>query len=302
MSLLFALLLQYAFAAEESRLSAPLLNQKKFEEDRRITDIELKAEAGSLSRYSLKADLNYSGPPVNDLGDAEMPNPDNRARNNKTSLSGYAGLRVRLTPRDGINLSTGLRWFAPYQSLAGEKVDLRPGEKTFDTASPQLSYDHTTRAGRLQYRTAAKTSVTTDAFYKNRGQIGQLGAEEFLKYNLGDSRWVAGLLVDASVFLFDRPYREGDGRVSNYFLSFIPSLEYKVSDRFNLKTSMAHSFANARLFGNWSTWERQQLTQRLGFGWAITRDVYVNPFLNYYVEHPALDTTALSMSTVFSIF
>lgn len=291
-----------SFAAEENRLSAPLLNQKKFEEDRRITDIELKAEAGSLSRYSLKADLNYAGPPVNDLSNPEMPNPDNRARNNKTSLSGYVGLRVRLTQQDGLNVSTGVRWFAPYQSLAGEDVQLRPGEKTFDTASPQVAYDHTSRFGNLQFRTAAKTAVTTDAFYRKRGQLGQIGGEEFLKYTLGQSRWIVGMLFDASLFLFDRRYADGDGRVSNYNLNLIPSLEFKVRDSFNLKTSLAQTFANARMFGDWAKWERQQLTQRVGLGWAITRDVYVNPFLNYYVEHPALDTTQVSLSTVFSIF
>lgn len=56
------------------------LKNKTFQEDKRITDIELKAAAGSLSRYSMKFDLSYSGPPVNDLSDPEMPNPDGRSR------------------------------------------------------------------------------------------------------------------------------------------------------------------------------------------------------------------------------
>lgn len=278
------------------------LKNKTFQEDKRITDIELKAAAGSLSRYSMKFDLSFSGPPVNDLSDPEMPNPDGRSRNNKTSLSGYIGLRYRMNPNEAINASTGVRWFAPYQNLTGEKIQLRPGEKRLDTASPQVSYDRTASSGPLQFRTSVKMSPTTDAFYKSKGQVGSFGLEENMKWNIGQSRWVVGLLTDFSLFVFSRGFAEGDGRVSNYFLSFIPGLEYKITDRVNFKTSMAHSFANQRVAGNWTTWDRQKLTQRVGFGWAITRDIYVNPYLNFFVESPAINTTSLSMSTVFSIF
>ena len=59
---------------------------KKFTEDTRITDIELKAQAGSLSRFSLKFDLSYSGPPVDDLSDPEMPNPDGRIGNARAAI------------------------------------------------------------------------------------------------------------------------------------------------------------------------------------------------------------------------
>src|SRR5262245_10017142 len=88
--------------------------QKTFEEDKRITDNELKAQAGSLSKYSMKFDLSYQGPPVNDLSDANMPNPDNRPRPNRTSLSGYTGMRYRMNSNTAMNMSTGMKWYAPY--------------------------------------------------------------------------------------------------------------------------------------------------------------------------------------------
>ncbi|MBX3022711.1 MAG: hypothetical protein KF799_13645 [Bdellovibrionales bacterium] len=278
------------------------LKNKTFQEDKSVTDIELKASAGSLSRYSMKFDLSFSGPPVNDLADSEMPNPDGRSRNNKTSLSGYVGLRYRLNPNEAVNMSTGVRWFAPYQNVIGEKIELRRGERRLDTASPQISYDRTASSGALQFRTSVKASPTTDEFYKSRGQVGSLGLEQNLKWNLGQSRWVAGFLTDFSLFVFNRGFEESDQRVSNYFLSLIPGLEYKITDRFNLKTSMAHAFANERRTGTWTTWSPQKLTARAGFGWGITRDIYVNPYVNFFVEKPALNTTSLSMSTVFSIF
>src|SRR4051812_46700683 len=46
--------------------------------DHRITDLELRAQAGSVNRYSLKFNFGYSGPPIDNLSDPNKPNPDNR--------------------------------------------------------------------------------------------------------------------------------------------------------------------------------------------------------------------------------
>jgi hypothetical protein len=57
-----------------------------------------------------------------------------------------------------------------------------------------------------------------------------------------------------------------------------------------------------RRFRNWWVWDQVAPTQRVGLGWGITRDIYVNPYINFFVEHPKFATTSLSLLTVFSIF
>ena len=165
-----------------------------------------------------------------------------------------------------------------------------------------LSYDNTYPVGPTQMRSSVKGRLTTADFYLDRGQRGSLGFTQGLKYTVPESRWILGVLGDVDLYVFDREYERRDGRVSNYYLMFIPSIEYKILDTLNFRTSVAYAFANQRLKGSWLKWEDQAPTARAGFGWAITRSIYFNPFLNFFAERPAVHTTSLSFSTVFSIF
>lgn len=279
-----------------------VLGNKKFRPDDRITDLELKAQAGSLSRYSLKFDLSYSGPPVDNLSDPQMPNPDNRPRPNRTSLGGFMGLRYRMTSSDAMNLSTGLRWFAPYHQIAGEKVRKSRGEKDYEIANPALSYDKTWSVLATQMRSSVKASYTTSDFYQERGQVASAGLSQSIKWIVLQSRWTLGALFDYDYYHFDRKYRSGDGRMSNYNVQFIPSLEFRILDNLNFRTSAAYLFSNLRMSDNWWGWDQSMISARAGFGWSISRDIYFSPYLQFFTDNPAIKTTSLSFSTVFSIF
>lgn len=292
-----------AFADEASKSSTSLGNviqNKKFTEDKRITDIEMKAQAGSLSRYSMKFDLSYFGPPVGNLSDSSVPNPDNRPIDDRTNLTGYVGLRYRISPNAAVNASTGLKWFTPVQAVSGKEVEKAPGAKDFDMTNPRVSYDRTYPAGPFQLRSSLSASVITAKYYLDRGQYGSMGFSQGAKYNIG--RWILGMSGDIDFYGFNRDYVRKDGRVSNYYMTWIPSVEYKITDSLNFKTSVGYSLSSMRMHRNWMLWEPIQPTARTGFGWAITREIYFNPYLNYFWERPSLATTSLSFSTVFSIF
>ncbi len=291
-----------AAASDAKSSMSGLMQNKKFGEDQRITDIELKAQSGSLSQYSLKFDLSYSGPPVDNLNDPEMPNPDNRPRNNRTSLGGYMGLRYRLSSQDEFNVSTGLKWFSPYHQMAGEQVNKRVGEKDYEIANPQVSYDRTYAVDQVQMRSSFKVSSTTADFYQDRGQVASAGVTQGLKYSVLQTRWIAGLIADFDYYFFDRSYASTDGKMATYYFSLIPSLEYRLTDQLTAKTSIGYAFSNLRKYEDWKKWDQPLAMQRLGVGWAITRDIYFNPYINFFTEKPAIRTTSLSFSTVFSIF
>jgi len=285
------------------------VKQQKFEEDKRITDIELKAQAGSLSRYSLKMDMSYSGPAVNQLHESDMPNPDGRPRPNRTSLSGYAGLRYRLSPNSAVNASTGFRWYTPFQHIKGEETNKPATEKDYEVTNPGLSYDRTYPFLATQMRSSFKSSYVTSDYYLARGQVGSVGYGQGIKYQPGGGRTILGFIADVDYYFFNREYqprwpgqRTGDGRISQYYWNFIPSLEYKLTDRFNLRTSVAWSYSNLRSEGSFWKWAEVEPTGRAGFGWAITREIYFNPYLGFYTKNPAIKTTNVAFSTVFSIF
>ncbi len=288
--------------AETNLQIKEILKNKKFEDDKRITDLELKAQAGSLSRYSMKFDLGYNGPAVNRLYDPQRPNPDNRPVVNRTNIAGFIGARYRLSPDAALNASTGVRWFSPYHQVMGEHVEKPRREKDYEVGNPQLSYDRTYPVSGAQLRSSIKESVTTELNYQQRGQFANTQLGQAAKYNLGTSRVIVGGIINLDFFHYNREYRTSDGRVSNYYLNLIPSLEYKILDNLNFNTSVGYPYANLRSFGSWWTWEHQLSTWRVGVGWGITREIYINPYVNFFAESPAFNTASLSLNTVFSMF
>lgn len=287
--------------AQTSSLKEVLKN-KIFSADQRITDMELKAQAGSLSRYSMKFDLSYSGPPVDNLSDPEVPNPDNRPRVNRTSLGGTVGLRYRLSEDSALNASTGVKWYTPYHHVSRQQVDKPSNEKDSELSNPSSSYDRTHKWMGMQGRTSIDGSVTTQDYYLDRAQAGSMGLSESVKYHFSGSRFVLSMLTDLDFYVYNREFQRSDGRVSKYHLSLIPGLELRVRDQLHLMTSVAYSFANLREDHSWWRWDDQRPTQRLGLGWGISRKVYFNPYLNFFADKPAINTTSLSFRTVFSLF
>lgn len=292
-----------AGVAAESTLKVNRPLSKQFKEDERIQDMEMKAKSGSLSVLSMKFDLAYAGPRIDRLGEPDMPNPDHRARDNRTSLSGLMGLRLRATSDLAFNASTGVKWYTPYQAMTGQDVPRPRNTKTYDVSNPQASVDYTSLWGKVQSRSALALVYETQDYYVQKGQTGGFGFSQNLKYALGSSRWIVGSGFDLDFFLYSRNYvPQTDGKVANYYLSWSPSVEYKILDRLNFRTSIGFSYSAMRKFHNWMVWDQIAPTQRVGLGWGVTRDIYLNPYINFFIEHPKFATTSLSLMTVFSIF
>lgn len=293
-----------SFALEENVTKASIgeaIKNKKFEEDRRISDLEMKAQAGSLSRYSLKFDLSFAGPPIDNLSDPEMPNPDNRPRNNRTSLGGFMGLRYRVDSNQAVNVSTGMKWLSPYQQAIGD-LNKRPGEKEYEIANPQVSYDRTYAVGATQLRSSVSASKVTADYYSQRGQTSSAGISQGVKWVIWQSRWTLGGTASYDAFFFDRGYVSKDGRLSRQYINLIPSIEYRILNNLNFRASVAYGFSNMRMTPSWWDYASLAGSARAGVGWGITRDVYFNPYVSFFSEKPAIHTSSLSFSTVFSIF
>jgi hypothetical protein len=256
----------------------------------------------------MKFDVSYSGPAINDLSDPNVPNPDNRPRPNRTSLTGYPALRYRIDSSSAINASTGVRWFTPYQRITGGKAENPPGENSSEISNPSLGYDRTYAIGRSQMRSSVKGSYITSDYYETRGQVASLGLGQSIKYTPGTARLILGLALDLDYYFFNREYQEkwpdrkgGDGQISSYYLTYIPSVEYKLFDNFGIRGSVGWSYSNRRSEGSFWKWAEVEPTGRLGFGWAISREVFFSPYVSFYTKHPALNSTNLGFSTVFSI-
>lgn len=267
-----------------------VLKNKKFEDDKDITDSRLKADSGSLSRYSLKFSLSYYGPPIGDLSNKKQPNPDGSIGNNDTSLSGSISGRYRLDSKSAISMGTGVSALTPFH-----------GSERTDVKTPFVNYDRNTRLGNVQMRNSYGVSVTTVQEYIDVGQYATLSYDNSLVYNLGASGFAVGMDASLSYFLYNRDYQAKDRTAGRYYLGWYPQVKYNVTDKFNMYTSVAVGFTNPRAREDQFAMLNRTTSQRLGAGYAFTRDIYLSTFLNFYPKDLRTESTTVSFSTVFSI-
>lgn len=275
---------------QSSSSLSEIMGNKKFAENEEITDEKLKAEEGSRSRYSLKFSLSYSGPPVTEPLGKDLPNPNNMPGVYRTSLGGSVSGRYRFDSRTALSLGTGISALTPFHGV--ERMDVR---------TPYLSLDRSGRVGDVQMRNSLGVSVTTIPNFKELGQFGTLSFDNSLIYDIGSSDFAVGLDSGLSFFLYDREYQSSDRRASIYFLGFYPNAKYRLNSKVNFNTSFNVSYASPRSRENAFALENMRISQRVGMGWAINKEVYFAPYINFFPETANLDTTTLNFSTVFSI-
>ncbi len=267
-----------------------VLKNKKFDDNTEITDAKLKADSGSLSRYSLKFSLAYAGPAVTDLNNPSQPNPDPIPCVCETSLSGSVSTRYRIDSKNTIGVGTGVSALTPLQ-----------GVKRYDVKNPFISYDSSSKIQDVQVRNSVSVSAVTNVVYRNLGETSGIGFDNSLVYDIGLSRFAIGLDTSLSYYLFERGYVASDRGTTRYTLSLYPMTKYNFSDRFNVSTSLAMGFYNPRLSNDSSILKNKTLSQRLGVGYAFTREIYLSPFLNFFPGQFNTDTTTINFSTSFSV-
>ncbi len=92
-----------SFSQETKASLKEALKPKKFDENTQITDAQMKADGGSLSRYSMKLNMSYYGPTMNDLSVDDQPNPDGSAGVYATSVKGSLSARYRLDSQSAVS-------------------------------------------------------------------------------------------------------------------------------------------------------------------------------------------------------
>lgn len=267
-----------------------VLGNKKFEDNTDITDAKLKADMGSLSRYSLKFSLVYLGPGITDLSNPSQPNPDPIPCVCDTSFGGSISTRYRIDGKSTIGVGTGLSALTPLQ-----------GAKRYDVKNPFISYDSSSKVQDIQVRNSISLSAVTNVTYRNVAETSGIGLDNSLVYDLGLSRIAIGIDSSLSYYLFERGYDKLDRETTRYSLSFYPTTKYNFSDRLNVTTSLALGFYNPRKSDDSLILKNKTLSQRLGVGYAFTRDIYLNPYLNFYPGQFNTDTTTINVSTTFSV-
>ncbi|MFZ3229320.1 MAG: hypothetical protein WA160_03870 [Pseudobdellovibrio sp.] len=262
----------------------------KSEENIEITDAKIKADAGSLSKYSLKFNLSYYGPTFGDVSAKDQPNPDGSIGTYETSIGGSLGGRYRFDKKTTLSVGGGLKLIHPFHGM--DRTDLN---------NPYISYDMTNYMSGIQMRNSFGASVITVPNYTAVGEYAGLSYDASFTYNIGYSGYAIGIDSSVGYYLYNRGYITSDKKASRAAVAVFPTLKYNFSDTLSINTSTSISFWNPRQLRDEFALLNKTVSQRLGLGYAYTRDIYLAPYINFYPDRLSLDRTTINFSTSFSV-
>lgn len=299
-----------------------LFEDYTYRESSGLTDARLRAEQGSMSRYSGKFSFSYLGPVVGDMSNPYQPNPDHSVTRNPTAVRGNMAFRYRTSAETALNFGTGLSDVTPFADSSRR-----------DMSTPFISFDHSNRVRAYQLREAIQASATTNPEQRNTGQVATLGTNFTVLRNINYSRWVAGFNTGLQLSFYNRPYigasttpgapgasahqkkgqkvttqgigatysEGGDANAQQFSFGFNPTLKYQITDYLGSYTAVNVDYYEPRSsLGQTWLWEKT-VSQSLGIEYSVTHDIYFSPYIAFYPSSPALATTTINFSTVFSV-
>lgn len=283
---------------------------KKFEEDHKITDAELKSRAGSLSTFSLKANFNYYGPTLENLSIADQPNPDGVTTASAVGPSGSLGARYRLSSDTSI---TGNIGYTDQYLFTSKPSHL-------DMNNPFVTFDKSFKLGPVQMVASPGVTWITSNVYRPQGELMGLDARLYSSMNLGSSPISVGASTTASYYIFDRDYIpddanniglvkgrmkystvKHDGRIRRISVTVAPVIKYNVTSKFNVNTSFGFNFFNPRYYDSATKFNSRVVNEWVGVGYAITRDIYISPYVQFYPTQFNWKTATMNLSTTISL-
>lgn len=279
--------------------------QKKVDPaDQAITNRRLRADSGSLSKWSGAMFFNYQGGSLANPTKPERPNIVNgKDALTLSNFSGEIGIRYRLSPLDSLSASTGLFMTTPFHSSI--ETDNEKLQKNFDenhqkltVADPFLKYTHVDKFAGLQSVTNFKPTLITNNQQKSVGYRSSYYLAQTLMKEIGETGLSLGGLFAATFYTFN-----GDNKdLSNNVLGLYPYIEYVINDTYNLRTAFGWQvYEQYRSMDN-GTWAKRKVYQSAGVGISLSRDVFLYPNIQWIPSDIRADRTNIAISANINVF
>lgn len=264
--------------------------------DEEVTDVKLRANSGSKSKYSVSLSLNYNGASLASPFDATRPNVSDERNADPVSMSGSVGVRYRFNKNESLFLATGVSKPRPFENRE---------EDRFEVNTPMAHYNNTFAYDDLQ------VSSTFMGYYATREYMTRIGNLGSVVYDLtaispfAQSRFQGGVSLSALYSLYDKDKLNGfDIRVMqmDYSISLSPTLKYRASDRLNFYTTISPLNYSHYRSESFNKLERSPVTQTVGAGFAVLRDFYLSPSLFFQPGNLTSNKTAVNLSAYINLF
>lgn len=294
--------------AKESKTSSTQVKVKKDKKvdkaDQLITNRRMRADGGSLSSLSINSSFSYSGGSLDKPFSAERPNVG-AAGDVQTlaSMSGSVSGSYRLSKIDRLGLGAGLIMAAPFNQTidtndSATEAAFKRNQGKLDINDPFVSYSHITNV--LGVQTVVGTSATqvTTRGLRQIGLDSNAGAFVNTMYNFGGSPFSVG------AYLYYSKYFHNDNAEDNTqdtTVGFLPQAEWELNDKFNLRTIVRSNIYDSTL-GKEMSFSQRLITQSVGLGISVTRDVFLYPNIQFVPQEIRTDVTNVGISANINMF
>lgn len=283
-------------------------NQDGHDIDAEITNAKLRAESGSKSEWSIKANINFNG------GNFETPFGPVRpnyagisSQDNSASIAGTIAAAYRLNLHDSFRAGTGILVLTPFQNTIQDLGNSRGRRKT-DVSNPYLEYSRSMKLGGWQNIFDTSYTLVTQSAYTDANYVGTFDVNHTALYKITDTEWEVGANLDFNYTFFndgkhiDDVLTNPEGGRSDYTVGLFPYAEYAFNDRYSFRTVFRFLTYDHYRSDEPATFYRELYTQSLGLGIAVTRNIYLYPNLQFAPEHLSPARTNLGLNTTINIF
>jgi hypothetical protein len=306
---MFALLLIFSPLAFAQETKAEKTSEAKSADaaDEAITNRKLRAETGSLSKWSVSTFFDYSG--------GNLADPTNPERRNITasadalelqSLSGSVGVRYRISALNSMTASTGFFMSTPFHDSIRTndpetKKEFEKTNRKLNVSDPSLSFTHLNKLLGVQSVSSLSGTLITNNQLENRGYESYWSAGQTFMYDVGKTGLSFGLSMSYGYYTHSKDPAEGDQLATNN-LGFYPAVEYVINDTLNVRTVSGMWVFQQTTASASDTWDKLKVYQSVGLGISVARDVFLYPNFQFIPTDIRADRTNIAISASINVF
>ncbi len=265
-----------------------------------ITNIKMRAETGAKARYSIATAMGYSAGAVNDILSDYRPNlSGGTGSTDFTTFSGTVSGKYNFNTQNALFAGIGGRWITPLREGTPKSFN---GDK-FDAENPYVTYQYLYRWAGIQNSLSANETFYTNSNLQRLGYVTNWSFGQNSLYDIGRTGLTLGLNASFNVGYFNKHSAAVKPMQSTYGISITPALEYRVNEWMNMRTDLyIFSIQHRRDQDELTTVTRQKVVQGFILGFAITRDVYISPGIQWNPSEMKPERTTTWLSANMNVF
>lgn len=276
-------------AASNTRATQPKIKllEKRADVDQVITNPRLRAKSGSRDTLSMQSNIWYWGGSMADPFSANRPAlSPGQAEVDPAKISGAISAKYRITDEDNLNVGTGYAWTSPARTGQAGQVE-----------NPFVAYSRTFKfLGNEAFWNVYTNYITSRNSRENFKLNYNVGSSITLARKIPETRWQLGLSVGYQRNVYTESTE--DRALSNFGIG--PSVEYWFNDYVSVNTGFG-GLSYYNLSQRPEAFEQDPPTQSVGFGFVVTRDIFISPRVDWLLSNASWESTNVALGAMINL-